>query len=66
MELMIQEIALLRKIVRLRIPQSHYALVSEVIREGKVLSLDYSENDILLEVEIPRALERKIALFEYD
>ena len=63
-EAMIREVSLLRKQVRLRVPQSHYALVSEVMSEGKVLSCEYEGNDILLEVEIPRALERKVALFE--
>ena len=63
-ERMIQEIALLRKRVKLRIPQSHYALVSELMREGKVISCEYEDNDILLEVDIPRQLERKTAPFE--
>ncbi|MBF8263403.1 MAG: hflX [Parachlamydiales bacterium] len=63
-ELMIEEISLLRKRVKLRIPQSHYALVSELMREGKVISCEYEENDILLEVDIPRNLERKTAPFE--
>ncbi|HEX2582624.1 MAG TPA: GTPase HflX [Chlamydiales bacterium] len=64
LELMTREISLLRKTVRLRVPQAQYARVSEVMREGKVLSMEYEENDILLEVEIPRELERKIASFE--
>lgn len=64
METMIREISLLRKKVSLRVPQSHYALVSEVMREGKVLSCEYEENDILLEIEIPRHLEKKVAHFE--
>ena len=63
MERMIREISLLRKVVKLRVPQSHYALVSEAMREGKVISCEYEENDILLEVEIPHHLERKIAHF---
>jgi GTP-binding protein HflX len=62
-ELMIHEIASLRKVVKLRIPQSHYALVSEVMRQGKILSTEYEENDILLEAEIPQHLERKVHLF---
>jgi GTP-binding protein HflX len=61
---MIREVSLLRKSVRLRVPQSHYALVSELMREGKVISCEYEGNDILIEVEIPRALERKVAPFE--
>jgi GTP-binding protein HflX len=63
LEMMIREVALLRKVVYLRIPQSEYALVSEIMEEGKVLSIDYVENDILLEVEIPGELERKVAPF---
>lgn len=62
-ELMIREISLLRRVVRLRIPQTHYALVSEVMRDGKVISIEYEENDVLLEAEIPEALERKVSLF---
>jgi GTP-binding protein HflX len=63
MDLMIREISLLRKIVNLRVPQSHYALVSEIMREGKVISCEYEENDILLTIEIPQHLERKVAHF---
>lgn len=63
MDLMIREISLLRKVVKLRVPQSHYALVAEVMKEGKVLSCDYEENDILLEIEIPQHLEKKVAHF---
>lgn len=60
---MVEEIAALRKTVRLRVPQSQYNLVSAAMREGKVLSCDYEENDVLLEVEIPVHLERHLAHF---
>ena len=63
MEMMILEISRLRKVVKLRVPQSHYALVSEIQREGKVISCEYEENDILLEIEIPHHLERKVFHF---
>ena len=63
LDMMIREIGLLRKVVHLRVPQSHYALVSEVMREGRVISCEYQENDILLEVEIPQRLERKVIHF---
>jgi GTPase len=62
-EAMIQAIARLRKVVHLRIPQSHYALVSELMREGRVYSTEYEENDILMEVEIPTSLEHKVFQF---
>lgn len=60
---MVKEISALRKVVKLRVPQSHYAFVTEVMQEGKVLSCEYEENDILLEIEIPHHLERKVSHF---
>ncbi|MBY0529332.1 MAG: GTPase HflX [Rhabdochlamydiaceae bacterium] len=63
LEMMIQEISLLRKLIKARIPQSHYALVSELMREGKVITCEYEENDILLEAEIPARLEYKVLPF---
>jgi GTP-binding protein HflX len=63
LEIMTKEISLLRKIVTLRIPQSHYALVSELMRESRVISCEYEENDILMKVEIPGKLEHKVSPF---
>jgi GTP-binding protein HflX len=63
LERMTKEISLLRKVVRLRVPQSHYALIAEALKEGKVLSCEYEENDILIEIEIPQHLERRVAHF---
>ncbi len=63
LDAMIKEISLLRKIVHLRIPQSRYDLVSELMKEGRVISCDYEENDILLVVEIPSILEKKVLEF---
>jgi GTP-binding protein HflX len=66
MDQMIVEIGFLRKTYRLRIPQSHYALVSELMREGRVIQCDYEDNDILLHVEIPGNLESKVKPFIYE
>lgn len=63
LELMIQEVSLLRKIVKVRIPQSHYSLVSELMKEGRVIFCEYEENDILMQVEIPARLEHKVHPF---
>lgn len=63
LELMMKEISLLRKVVKARIPQSHYALVSELMREGRVIECEYEENDILIKVEIPARLEYKVHPF---
>jgi GTP-binding protein HflX len=63
MEMMMKEVSLLRKVVNCRIPQSHYALVSELMREGRVISCEYEENDILIKLEIPGRLEHKVLPF---
>jgi len=63
LERMIQEISLLRKRVKLRIPQSEYALVSELMQNGKVFSTEYEENDVLLDVEIPQLMEHKVKVY---
>ena len=63
MEMMMQEVSRLRKVVTCRIPQSHYALVSELMREGRVISSEYEENDILIKIEIPGRLEYKVKPF---
>jgi len=63
LDLMIKEVENLRKKVLLRVPQSQYAELSDVMKEGHIISCEYEENDILLEVEIPCHLERKIAQF---
>jgi GTP-binding protein HflX len=63
LDLMLKEIAKLRKVLKLKIPQSYYALASELMREGRVIQSDYEENDILLEIEIPAHLEYKVSPF---
>jgi len=63
-EMMMHEISNLRKIVKLKVPQSYYKLVSLIIKEGRIISIDYAENDILIEAEIPTMLEHKLSMFE--
>ncbi|HLB52465.1 MAG TPA: GTPase HflX [Chlamydiales bacterium] len=63
LEQMMKEIANLRKVVHLRIPQDHYKILSSTLEEGKVLSLEYEGNDILVSLEIPYHLERKVIHF---
>jgi GTP-binding protein HflX len=60
---MIKAIESLRKKLHLVIPQSHYALVSELMRDGRVISIEYEENDVVMEVEIPARLEPKVTQF---
>lgn len=65
LELMTKEIASLRLTLKLRVPQTHYALVTEIIKQGKIISIDYEENDILVYAEIPANLEHKVMRFVY-
>lgn len=62
-ELMIQELNKQRREVTLKIPQSHYAIVSEVMRFGNILTQDYEENDVVLRANIPVALAGKLKEF---
>lgn len=59
-ELMIQELSKQRKQILLRIPQSEYAVVSEVLRKANVLDQEYVENDVILRVDLPAALAGKL------
>ncbi|MDN3508339.1 MAG: GTPase HflX, partial [Simkaniaceae bacterium] len=56
LERMQKEIEAIRKICDVRIPQKEYALVSQLMREGRVLNEEYDGNDILLQVEVPEHL----------
>jgi len=63
LEQMIKAVEALRKKVDLCIPQSHYGLVSELMSSGHVISVEYEENNVLMEVEIPASLEHKVERF---
>lgn len=52
-EIMIAEINKRRKMMTLQIPQSEYALASEVLRKGHVLKKEYLDNDIVIQAELP-------------
>ncbi|MEX0962264.1 MAG: GTPase HflX [Simkaniaceae bacterium] len=60
MEMMMKELEALRTVYSLCIPQSQYALISEIQKAGQTHSLEYEENDVLLEIELPKAFEHKI------
>lgn len=63
-EMMIQEMSRQRQIVELRIPQSEYACVSEIMRVGNILNQDYDENDILLKADLPTAIVNKYSHYQ--
>jgi len=60
-EAMIQELSRQRKVITLRIPQSAYADVSEIMRAGHILHQEYEENDVVLRVDAPVPLANKFA-----
>ena len=53
---MIEELSKQRKVLDLRIPQSDYAIVTEITRIGHVIKQDYEDNDVILQIELPAAL----------
>ncbi len=60
---MIKELSNQRKRVEVRIPQSEYVLVSEIIRTGEILNQEYEGNDILLIADVPLALANKLSKY---
>lgn len=61
LQVMMETLQDLRKVVKLRIPQKDYAVVSHLMEEGRLIHRDFEGNDILLEIEIPASLEHQIA-----
>lgn len=62
-EMMIHELSSLRKVLDVRIPQSEYALVSEILRKGRILHQKYEENDVMLRVDVPTSLANKLSSY---
>lgn len=54
LEKMVEELKKRREVVTLKIPQSEYHVVSEVIKLGALIQTDYEENDIIIKVELPQ------------
>lgn len=59
-EAMILELSKQRQTVTVRIPQSEYAIVSEVMRLGHIIQQEYEDNDVLLKVDLPSASLQKL------
>lgn len=59
-DVMIRELSKTRRKVDVRIPQSNYALVSEIMREGKLIAQEYDENDVLISAEVPIPLANRL------
>lgn len=59
-DLMMEQIASLRQVVKLKVPQSEYAIVAAIRREGRVIYEEYEENVVLIKAEIPLNLAHKL------
>jgi GTP-binding protein HflX len=64
--IMIEELSKQRRIINLRIPQSEYGAVSEVMRHGTVINQEYEENDVILNVELPAMIAEKMKRFVWE
>lgn len=63
---MIRELQKRRTVVKLSIPQSDYAIVSEVMREGTILHQEYIDDNVLLRAEIPSLLGQRLQKYQID
>lgn len=65
-ESLIRELSQGRQIVELRIPQSDYAAISEVMRQGTILKQEYEENAVYLRASLPLALAGKLVRYQFN
>ncbi|PCI93684.1 GTPase HflX [Candidatus Aerophobetes bacterium] len=63
LEMIETEVKALRRVVTLKVPQSKYHIVSELMDKGQILESEYEGNNIILKVEIPQEIEHKISEF---
>lgn len=56
LEVMVKELSKYRHNLILRIPQSDYGMINEVMKFGKIATQEYEDNDVLLNVELPSAV----------
>lgn len=63
---MIEEIKNQRSILKIRIPQSDYAIVSEILREGLVFQKEYVDDFIEMKAEVPVLLAQRLQKYSYE
>lgn len=59
-EMIINELKAFRKLLKLIIPQSDYAIVTEIMRVGTIIHQTYEDNDIILEVDLPESAAGRV------
>jgi GTPase len=65
-EMMTKELSALRKEVKVKIPQSEYALVAVIRREGNILLEEYEGNDVIIRAEVPLHIAHRFDPYLYD
>lgn len=65
-EAMIVELKKQRVKVLLKIDQSEYGVVSEAMKLGTVFQTDYEGNDVILSVELPKAIAAKLKRYQIN
>lgn len=59
-EAMVRELSSQRRLLKLRIPQSDYGVVAEVLRLGLILKQEYVDDDVEISAEVPHLLAAKL------
>lgn len=62
-ELILAELASRCRRLKLKVPQSEYVVVAEVMRQGHIVHQDYEDNDVNLIVDIPESLVGKLSSY---
>lgn len=60
LDIMIQELSKQRRVVTMRIPQSEYSVVSEVMRVGNIINQEYEDNDVIMRVDLPASTAQRL------
>jgi GTP-binding protein HflX len=63
---MFEEIKNRSRTLSLRVPQSDYAVVTELTRLGNILEQEYEDNDILMQVNLPSIHVHKFKEYEIE
>lgn len=63
---MVEELQARRLDMHLKIPQSDYHLVTEILQKGKVFYQEYEGNDIVLRAEVPLSMQRLLRGYALD
>ncbi|MEX1012582.1 MAG: GTPase HflX [Waddliaceae bacterium] len=59
-----QELEKTRKHVKLKLPQSEYAVVSDVNKRGHVIETEYVDNDVIVTADLPYELAEKYKKYQ--